>query len=128
MFHAFKHYVWFESMQQRMEACTAAPLYMWRKMVVVVMLLLLVGGCWREVNGLVKLPPNLKIPAVFVLGDSVMDTGNNNDLVSLAKCNYLPYGKDFKGGVATGRCCNGKVPSDLIGIYLYVSHLANFIS
>ncbi|KAK4275093.1 hypothetical protein QN277_018234 [Acacia crassicarpa] len=79
-----------------------------------VVMLLLLGGWCREATGLVKVPPDLKIPAVFVIGDSVMDTGNNNDLVSLAKCNYLPYGKDFKGGVATGRCSNGKVPSDII--------------
>ncbi|XP_054819334.1 GDSL esterase/lipase EXL3-like isoform X2 [Prosopis cineraria] len=77
-------------------------------------ILLLLGGWCREAKGRVKLPPNLIIPAVFVLGDSIMDTGNNNDLVSLAKCNYPPYGRDFKGGVSTGRCCNGKVPSDLI--------------
>ncbi|KOM49068.1 hypothetical protein LR48_Vigan07g277200 [Vigna angularis] len=45
-----------------------------------------------------------------------MDTGNNNNnLATTARCNYPPYGKDFKGGIPTGRFSNGKVPSDLIG-------------
>ncbi|PNX91529.1 GDSL esterase/lipase, partial [Trifolium pratense] len=43
-----------------------------------------------------------------------MDTGNNNDMVTPSQCNYPPYGKDFQGGIPTGRFSNGKVPSDLI--------------
>ncbi|CAH8386056.1 unnamed protein product [Eruca vesicaria subsp. sativa] len=43
-----------------------------------------------------------------------MDTGNNNRLPTLLKCNFPPYGKDFPGGVATGRFSDGRVPSDLI--------------
>ncbi|KAF7817659.1 GDSL esterase/lipase EXL1-like [Senna tora] len=69
--------------------------------------------CWKT-KGVVKLPANLVVPAVFALGDSIMDTGNNNNLLTPAKCNYPPYGKDFEGGLSTGRCCNGKVPSDLV--------------
>ncbi|MED6137280.1 hypothetical protein PIB30_063631 [Stylosanthes scabra] len=57
----------------------------------------------------------MSVPAVFVFGDSIVDTGNNNNnLLTTAKCNFPPYGKDFKGGKATGRFSNGKVPSDLI--------------
>lgn len=69
---------------------------------------------WR-VEGIITLPPNITIPAVFVFGDSVVDTGNNNNLVTIAKSNYPPYGQDFMGGKPTGRFSNGKVPSDLIG-------------
>ncbi|KAL8099863.1 hypothetical protein AgCh_032205 [Apium graveolens] len=44
-----------------------------------------------------------------------MDQGNNNYLISPAKCNYLPYGKDFQDGFApTGRFTNGKTPLDII--------------
>ncbi|KAL0360518.1 UNVERIFIED_CONTAM: GDSL esterase/lipase EXL3 [Sesamum radiatum] len=59
-------------------------------------------------------PKNSTIPAVFVFGDSVVDTGNNNYIETVVKVNYPPYGKDFIGGRPTGRFCDGKVPSDLI--------------
>lgn len=58
---------------------------------------------------------NATIPALIVFGDSIMDTGNNNNLPTLLKCNFLPYGKDFPGGFASGRFSDGRVPSDLIG-------------
>ncbi|CAI9301952.1 unnamed protein product [Lactuca saligna] len=54
------------------------------------------------------------VPAVIVFGDSVVDTGNNNNLATVFKVNYPPYGKDFYGGQPTGRFSNGKVPPDLI--------------
>ncbi|KAJ1387618.1 SGNH hydrolase superfamily [Sesbania bispinosa] len=75
--------------------------------------LLLVVSC--KTKALMELPPNVSVPAVIVFGDSIMDTGNNNNnLKTLARCNFPPYGKDFKGGVPTGRFGNGKVPSDFI--------------
>ena len=58
---------------------------------------------------------NATIPALIVFGDSIMDTGNNNGLHTILKCNFPPYGKDFPGGYATGRFSDGRVPSDLIG-------------
>ncbi|KAJ4876838.1 GDSL esterase/lipase [Raphanus sativus] len=57
---------------------------------------------------------NATISALIVFGDSIMDTGNNNRLPTLLKCNFPPYGKDFPGGLATGRFSDGRVPSDLI--------------
>ncbi|GAY35693.1 hypothetical protein CUMW_017860 [Citrus unshiu] len=41
------------------------------------------------------------IPANFVFGDSLVDVGNNNYIVSLSKANYVPNGIDF--GVPTGQ-------------------------
>jgi hypothetical protein len=64
----------------------------------------------------VKLPPNVTVPALLLFGDSIVDAGNNNNIRTLVKCNFTPYGKDFEGGVPTGRFCNGKVPSDIIGM------------
>ncbi|KAK7303672.1 hypothetical protein RJT34_14585 [Clitoria ternatea] len=52
------------------------------------------------------------IPASFVFGDSLLDVGNNNYIVSLAKANHEPYGIDF--GRPTGRFCNGRTVADII--------------
>ncbi|KAK8580809.1 hypothetical protein V6N13_143867 [Hibiscus sabdariffa] len=65
-------------------------------------------------KALVKLPPNETVPAVIVFGDSIVDAGNNNNLQTLIRCNFPPYGQDFDGGIPTGRFCNGKIPSDLV--------------
>ncbi|WCJ24334.1 GDSL esterase/lipase At1g23500 [Euphorbia peplus] len=54
------------------------------------------------------------ITTLVAFGDSILDTGNNNNLQTTSKCNFPPYGRDFPGGVPTGRFCNGKVFSDLI--------------
>ncbi|KAF3588007.1 hypothetical protein F2Q69_00027154 [Brassica cretica] len=62
-------------------------------------------------------PQNKTIPAVFFFGDSIFDTGNNNNLDTKLKCNYRPYGMDFPMGVATGRFSNGRVASDYICSY-----------
>lgn len=56
------------------------------------------------------------VPALFVFGDSLIDNGNNNNLASLAKANYYPYGIDFKAG-PTGRFSNGYTMVDEIGMY-----------
>ncbi|WJX09182.1 hypothetical protein P8452_00042 [Trifolium repens] len=77
-------------------------------------IILIVVSC-KLTNAIVKLPPNVSVPAVLVFGDSIVDTGNNNNnLRTTARCNFPPYGKDFKGGIPTGRFSNGKVPSDLL--------------
>ncbi|KAL5231589.1 hypothetical protein ABZP36_030365 [Zizania latifolia] len=54
------------------------------------------------------------IPAVFAFGDSTMDPGNNNRLSTLARADHPPYGRDFPGGVATGRFTDGKLITDYI--------------
>ncbi|KAF8109108.1 hypothetical protein N665_0102s0017 [Sinapis alba] len=65
-------------------------------------------------NALVKLPENTTIPAVIVFGDSIVDAGNNDDMITEARCDHPPYGIDFDGGVPTGRFSNGKVPTDIL--------------
>ncbi|OVA14301.1 Lipase [Macleaya cordata] len=54
-----------------------------------------------------------QVPCYFIFGDSLVDNGNNNEIASLARANYLPYGIDFPGG-PTGRFCNGKTTTDVI--------------
>ncbi|KAI4389621.1 hypothetical protein MLD38_001827 [Melastoma candidum] len=68
-----------------------------------------------KTTALIELPPNETVPGVIAFGDSIVDTGNNNALNTLIKCNFLPYGKDFDGGKPTGRFCDGKVPIDILG-------------
>ncbi|KAL6995878.1 hypothetical protein U1Q18_006012 [Sarracenia purpurea var. burkii] len=77
-----------------------------------VLLLLLQLLLLPRTAALIRLPHSVTIPAVIMFGDSIVDTGNNNDLDTIFKVNYPPYGKDFPGGKPTGRFSNGKVPSD----------------
>lgn len=57
------------------------------------------------------------VPAMFIFGDSVVDVGNNNNLHTLIKSNFRPYGRDFVNQKPTGRFCNGKLASDFTGTY-----------
>ncbi|KAH6780920.1 GDSL-like Lipase/Acylhydrolase superfamily protein [Perilla frutescens var. hirtella] len=54
------------------------------------------------------------VPAVIVFGDSSVDAGNNNQLSTVLKSNFRPYGRDFYGGRPTGRFSNGRIPPDFI--------------
>ncbi|WCJ23305.1 GDSL esterase/lipase At4g16230 [Euphorbia peplus] len=53
------------------------------------------------------------VPANFVFGDSLVDAGNNNYIVSLSKADFVPNGIDF--GKPTGRYTNGRTIVDIIG-------------
>ena len=46
-------------------------------------------------------------PAQFVFGDSLMDTGNNNYLATIARADRSPYGIDHPSRLPTGRFSNG---------------------
>ncbi|KAJ1701161.1 hypothetical protein LUZ63_000940 [Rhynchospora breviuscula] len=52
------------------------------------------------------------VPAVMIFGDSVVDSGNNNNLYTIVKANFPPYGRDFSSHSPTGRFCNGKLATD----------------
>lgn len=73
-------------------------------------------------EAIVKLRGNETIPALILFGDSIVDTGSNNNLITGLKCNFPPYGRDFEGGIPTGRFSNGKVPADFIGTYVRAIH------
>lgn len=55
-----------------------------------------------------------QVPCYFIFGDSLVDNGNNNELGSLARADYPPYGIDFPDG-PTGRFSNGRTTVDVIG-------------
>ncbi|XP_011085484.1 GDSL esterase/lipase At2g04570 [Sesamum indicum] len=55
-----------------------------------------------------------KVPAIIVFGDSSVDAGNNNQVPTIARSNFRPYGRDFDGGKPTGRFCNGRLATDFI--------------
>lgn len=54
------------------------------------------------------------VPAVIVFGDSSVDAGNNNQISTVLRSNFRPYGRDFYGGRPTGRFSNGRIPPDFI--------------
>ncbi|KAL7086362.1 hypothetical protein ACP275_14G334500 [Erythranthe tilingii] len=58
-------------------------------------------------------PNNQQVPGFFIFGDSLVDNGNNNGILSLARANYMPYGIDFPQG-ATGRFTNGRTFVDIL--------------
>lgn len=74
-------------------------------------------------EALVELPPNVTVPGVIVFGDSIADQGSNNNLTTIMKCNFPPYGVDFTGGLPTGRFTNAKTPPDLIAAELGIKEL-----
>lgn len=55
------------------------------------------------------------VPALFVIGDSTADCGTNNFLLTLARADRLPYGRDFDTHQPTGRFSNGRIPVDYLG-------------
>ncbi|KAJ9563305.1 hypothetical protein OSB04_008465 [Centaurea solstitialis] len=72
--------------------------------------LLMVLGFIQQVVMLVE----PQVPCYFIFGDALVDSGNNNGLVTRAKANYTPYGIDFPQGV-TGRFTNGRTYADIVG-------------
>ncbi|XP_029127037.1 GDSL esterase/lipase At5g08460 isoform X2 [Cajanus cajan] len=74
-------------------------------------------------KGVLGEPP---FSAMFVFGDSLVDNGNNNYLITLAKANFNPYGIDFSEG-PTGRFSNGKTVTDILGGIVGLPLLPTFI-
>lgn len=63
--------------------------------------------------------PCLSTTTSFVFGDSLVDAGNNNYLVSLSRADFPPNGIDFPpNGRPTGRFTNGRTIADIVGTYI----------
>ncbi|XP_044405027.1 GDSL esterase/lipase At5g33370 isoform X2 [Triticum aestivum] len=60
------------------------------------------------------LPAASAARAFFIFGDSLVDNGNNNYLMTSARADSWPYGIDTPDHRATGRFSNGKNVVDLI--------------
>ncbi|CAI0469272.1 unnamed protein product [Linum tenue] len=58
------------------------------------------------------------VPSLTIFGDSVADVGNNNNLITLIRANFPPYGRDFAEHRPTGRFCNGKLAIDITAEYM----------
>ena len=83
---------------------------------IIIFSILLVFNIFHNSTGsTTRLPNNETVPAVIIFGDSIVDTGNNNYIETVAKCDFTPYGRDYIGGKPTGRFSNGKVPADFLG-------------
>ncbi|CAL4889535.1 unnamed protein product [Urochloa decumbens] len=59
-------------------------------------------------------PAAAKVPALFVFGDSTVDTGNNNYISTVIKSDFGPYGRDLRDGQPSGRFSNGRLAVDFI--------------
>lgn len=68
--------------------------------------------CFSQVQP--RPPQGQQVPCFFIFGDSLVDNGNNNGILTLARANYRPYGIDFPLG-PTGRFTNGRTYVDALG-------------
>ncbi|KAJ7521022.1 hypothetical protein O6H91_19G034500 [Diphasiastrum complanatum] len=63
-------------------------------------------------------------PGLYVFGNSIVDSGNNNCLNTTCRADYLPYGKDFDTHQPTGRFSNGRLVPDFLGAaYIHGHHV-----
>ncbi|XP_012092439.1 GDSL esterase/lipase At1g29670 [Jatropha curcas] len=84
-----------------------------------VVIFLLVLSC--KLEWIVDGQPQPQVPCFFIFGDSLSDSGNNNDLETAARANYKPYGIDYPDG-PTGRFTNGKTIMDVVAEHLGFDH------
>ncbi|XP_072970192.1 GDSL esterase/lipase At2g04570-like [Typha angustifolia] len=72
---------------------------------------------WLVLLGLLSLytiKATAKVPTIVVFGDSSVDSGNNDYILTAAKANFRPYGCDFDNGEPTGRFSNGRLATDYL--------------
>lgn len=67
--------------------------------------------------------PLAEAGAFFIFGDSLVDSGNNNFLVTTARADAPPYGIDYPTRRPTGRFSNGLNIPDIISQFLNLSLL-----
>lgn len=67
--------------------------------------------------------PAPHIPAIFAFGDSTVDPGNNNHIVTLIRADHLPYGRALPEHAASGRFSDGKLATDYLASALGINDL-----
>ncbi|XP_057844018.1 GDSL esterase/lipase At5g33370-like, partial [Cryptomeria japonica] len=67
-------------------------------------------------------------PAYFVFGDSLVDSGNNNYIATIARADRYPYGIDYPTGRPTGRFSNGLNLADFISMKLGAESVLPYLS
>ncbi|KAJ7521021.1 hypothetical protein O6H91_19G034400 [Diphasiastrum complanatum] len=67
-------------------------------------------------------------PALYVFGDSIVDSGNNNYLNTISRADYLPYGKDFDTHQPTGRFSNGRLVPDFLAAYMGITFPSPYLA
>ncbi|KAG6738384.1 hypothetical protein POTOM_058000 [Populus tomentosa] len=67
--------------------------------------------------------PQAEARAFFVFGDSLVDNGNNNYLVTSARADAPPYGIDYPTRLPTGRFSNGLSIPDFIRLTRYMCYI-----
>ncbi|XP_050377894.1 GDSL esterase/lipase At5g08460 [Argentina anserina] len=72
-------------------------------------------------------PKTPLVPALFVIGDSSVDSGTNNFLGTFARADHLPYGRDFDTHQPTGRFSNGRIPVDYLALRLGLPFVPSFL-
>ncbi|XP_057769800.1 GDSL esterase/lipase 7-like [Salvia miltiorrhiza] len=72
--------------------------------------------------------PEPLAPALYVMGDSLVDSGNNNFLPTVAKANFPPYGINFDGRRSTGRFTNGRTVADFIAEFVGLPYAPPYLS
>ncbi|KAL4563411.1 hypothetical protein LXL04_027452 [Taraxacum kok-saghyz] len=82
--------------------------------IILVLLAVLIHAQAIDITKLRLFAAKNNLSCIYVFGDSSVDPGNNNNLITDQKVNFLPYGKDFYDGRPTGRFSNGRLATDLI--------------
>jgi phospholipase/lecithinase/hemolysin len=67
------------------------------------------------------------VPAVYIFGDSTVDTGNQKYLTTVITSDYPPYGRDFVPPGPTGRFSNGKLANDFGAERLGLPYAVNYL-
>ncbi|XP_064971602.1 GDSL esterase/lipase At5g08460-like [Musa acuminata AAA Group] len=71
--------------------------------------------------------PSPLVLALFVLGDSTVDSGTNNYHGTLARADRSPYGRDFDTHRPTGRFSNGRIIVDYLAVRLGLPFVPPFL-
>ncbi|KAK9168023.1 hypothetical protein Syun_000163 [Stephania yunnanensis] len=64
-----------------------------------------------------------RYPAIFVFGDSTVDSGMNNYISTAMKSNHAPYGRDLTNRKPTGRFSNGRLVPDMLASKLGIKEM-----